>query len=345
MSSVKKLILTSKAIASKPANVRKISAWVLHVKKFATDNGLKYNEALKDPKLKESYIPAPKPEKPAKPEKPEKPAKLPKTAKLSKPPFQLTEEDIKKGPLKKQSKMLFNKINKLTNDYNDKNTKIGETLLNSKEISIIANENKNDDAFLKEFKKQYDKFIEIGDSYLTEAEKKEVKKIEMKDMMKTPKTQYDGPLKEWVKEQKPKVSAKKPKPMKTSMETSIKPMLDNAVFQNKDVRNLIFGLKKDILTEEDKLKDPMVKKKELIKQIDNLYKEFNDKYSNFDNKHSRGSLNIEGIAEIANEARDNDDRTEWVKESDDKGDALLKKFKKTYDKLQELKISKGKLKK
>lgn len=32
------------------------SAWITHVKKFAQDNGLKYNEALKDPKLKIGYV-------------------------------------------------------------------------------------------------------------------------------------------------------------------------------------------------------------------------------------------------------------------------------------------------
>jgi hypothetical protein len=88
MSSVKKLILTSKAIASKPAKVRKISDWVIYVKKFAADNGLKYNEALKNPKLKEGYIPAPKP------------AKAPKAPKAPK----AEEDKLKKtpydGPLK-----------------------------------------------------------------------------------------------------------------------------------------------------------------------------------------------------------------------------------------------------
>lgn len=32
------------------------SAWITHVKKFAQENGLKYNEALKDPKLKIGYV-------------------------------------------------------------------------------------------------------------------------------------------------------------------------------------------------------------------------------------------------------------------------------------------------
>jgi len=32
------------------------SAWITHVKKFAKENGLKYNEALKDPNLKIGYV-------------------------------------------------------------------------------------------------------------------------------------------------------------------------------------------------------------------------------------------------------------------------------------------------
>ena len=32
------------------------SAWITHVKRFAQENGLKYNEALKDPKLKIGYV-------------------------------------------------------------------------------------------------------------------------------------------------------------------------------------------------------------------------------------------------------------------------------------------------
>jgi hypothetical protein len=31
------------------------SAWIEHVKKFAKDNNMKYSEALKDSKCKESY--------------------------------------------------------------------------------------------------------------------------------------------------------------------------------------------------------------------------------------------------------------------------------------------------
>jgi len=32
------------------------SAWITHVKKFAQEKGLKYNEALKDPDLKVGYV-------------------------------------------------------------------------------------------------------------------------------------------------------------------------------------------------------------------------------------------------------------------------------------------------
>jgi hypothetical protein len=32
------------------------SPWITHVKKFAKENGLKYNEALKDPNLKVGYV-------------------------------------------------------------------------------------------------------------------------------------------------------------------------------------------------------------------------------------------------------------------------------------------------
>jgi len=32
------------------------STWITHVKKFAQENGLKYNEALRDPNLKVGYI-------------------------------------------------------------------------------------------------------------------------------------------------------------------------------------------------------------------------------------------------------------------------------------------------
>jgi len=32
------------------------SAWIMHVKKFAKDNNLKYNEALRDPNLKVGYV-------------------------------------------------------------------------------------------------------------------------------------------------------------------------------------------------------------------------------------------------------------------------------------------------
>lgn len=32
------------------------SAWIAHVKKFAKENGLKYNEALRDPNLKVGYV-------------------------------------------------------------------------------------------------------------------------------------------------------------------------------------------------------------------------------------------------------------------------------------------------
>jgi hypothetical protein len=32
------------------------SAWITHVKKFAQENNLKYNEALKDPNLKVGYV-------------------------------------------------------------------------------------------------------------------------------------------------------------------------------------------------------------------------------------------------------------------------------------------------
>ena len=193
--------------------------------------------------LKEARVP--KEPKPPKAPKAPKIPKIPKPPKEPKPPkapktkakeFQLSQEDIEKGPLKKQSKMLFNKLNELTNDYNDKNTKIGQTLLNSKEISIIANENKTGDAFLKKFKQQYDKFIEIGDSYLTEAEKKEVKKIEMKPM-KTPKKN--------MKSMKAKIIEPVMEPV---MEPVIEPI--NEVLKNANLRNLIFNSKKDILTKE-----------------------------------------------------------------------------------------------
>jgi len=40
--------------------VKKQSVWITYVKKFAADNNIKYNEALRDPKLKEGYEPAPK---------------------------------------------------------------------------------------------------------------------------------------------------------------------------------------------------------------------------------------------------------------------------------------------
>lgn len=39
------------------------SAWIMHVKKFASDNNLKYNEALKNPKLREGYVSTAKPKK------------------------------------------------------------------------------------------------------------------------------------------------------------------------------------------------------------------------------------------------------------------------------------------
>jgi len=39
------------------------SSWILHVKKFASDNGLKYNEALKDKRLREGYVSTAKPKK------------------------------------------------------------------------------------------------------------------------------------------------------------------------------------------------------------------------------------------------------------------------------------------
>jgi len=43
-----------------PVPVKKQSAWIIYVKKFASDNNIKYNQALRDPKLKEGYEPAPK---------------------------------------------------------------------------------------------------------------------------------------------------------------------------------------------------------------------------------------------------------------------------------------------
>lgn len=42
------------------APVKRQSAWIEHVKKFAADNNIKYNEALKSPNLREGYEPAPK---------------------------------------------------------------------------------------------------------------------------------------------------------------------------------------------------------------------------------------------------------------------------------------------
>jgi hypothetical protein len=39
------------------------SAWIEHVKKYAKDNNMKYNEALKDAKCKSSYKKSEKPEK------------------------------------------------------------------------------------------------------------------------------------------------------------------------------------------------------------------------------------------------------------------------------------------
>jgi hypothetical protein len=42
------------------SSVKKTSAWIAHVKKFAADNNIKYNEALKSPNLREGYEPAPK---------------------------------------------------------------------------------------------------------------------------------------------------------------------------------------------------------------------------------------------------------------------------------------------
>ena len=41
----------------------KSSSWIMHVKKFASDNNLKYNEALKNPKLREGYVSTAKPKK------------------------------------------------------------------------------------------------------------------------------------------------------------------------------------------------------------------------------------------------------------------------------------------
>lgn len=43
------------------STIKKSSAWIEHVKKFAKDNNLKYNEALKNPKLREGYVSSAKP--------------------------------------------------------------------------------------------------------------------------------------------------------------------------------------------------------------------------------------------------------------------------------------------
>jgi len=41
---------------SSPMKMKSQSTWITHVKKFAQENGLKYNEALRDPNLKVGYI-------------------------------------------------------------------------------------------------------------------------------------------------------------------------------------------------------------------------------------------------------------------------------------------------
>lgn len=46
---------------SSPMKTKTTSAWIMHVKKFAKDNNLKYNEALKNPKLREGYVSSAKP--------------------------------------------------------------------------------------------------------------------------------------------------------------------------------------------------------------------------------------------------------------------------------------------
>jgi len=46
---------------SSPMKTKTTSAWIVHVKKFAKDNNLKYNEALKNPKLREGYVSSAKP--------------------------------------------------------------------------------------------------------------------------------------------------------------------------------------------------------------------------------------------------------------------------------------------
>ena len=48
---------------SSPMKTKTTSAWIMHVKKFAKDNNLKYNEALKNPKLREGYVSSAKPRK------------------------------------------------------------------------------------------------------------------------------------------------------------------------------------------------------------------------------------------------------------------------------------------
>ena len=46
---------------SSPMKTKTTSGWIMHVKKFAKDNNLKYNEALKNPKLREGYVSTAKP--------------------------------------------------------------------------------------------------------------------------------------------------------------------------------------------------------------------------------------------------------------------------------------------
>lgn len=45
------------------STTKSTSAWITHVKKFAADNNLKYNEALRNPKLREGYVAKPKKER------------------------------------------------------------------------------------------------------------------------------------------------------------------------------------------------------------------------------------------------------------------------------------------
>jgi len=111
------------------------SAWIMHVKKFAKDNNIKYNEALRDPNLKVGYV---------------KVERVKSSPKMSDKPMELNRNYDKVEPVMKVKKQ--RKMNKMNDSMND-NMLGGPSLLIVEPKPMIITESGNLEMKLSEPKK------------------------------------------------------------------------------------------------------------------------------------------------------------------------------------------------